>query len=404
MHIGSLIKYHRTKRGITQKELASGICSIPHLSKIENNSKDANKETLRLLLEKLSINLQDVEKSEQNIRLLLKDFLEHIQYYSEDKVTEAFIQLQNYEDFIVFTDYIFLYELYKLRYYLFLSDKIKAEEQLNWLQTQKQNISQHEQYLLSYFSALLLMLKGRYEESEEQLTQTLEGTAELGIFEGEIYYHLAIVKGYLDQSSQAVNYGKKALEFYKNQYNFKRILHVQMALAISYSRAKVYDESLEIYSHLLRNAEIMQDKKLLPQIYHNIGDLHHKMENYSISLMYFKKSISIIPKDTENYLRGLYNLAVTEYDLERFEDSRDSFELLKEEATIMRAILYRYLAIYYLLMVDDNQKDAMKFLEEKLIPHTAKLEYREPYKVFSNILANYYKQEGKFDKAVEYLV
>ena len=64
MKIGSLIKFHRTKLGMTQNELATGICSISHLSKIENNSKEGNSETIRLLLEKLNIQLHEVKNNE----------------------------------------------------------------------------------------------------------------------------------------------------------------------------------------------------------------------------------------------------------------------------------------------------------------------------------------------------
>lgn len=405
MQIGSLIKYHRLKQGMTQSTLAMGICSVPHLSKIENNSKEANGETIRLLLERLEISLQDVETSTRNIRHLLTEFLAHIQYYEEDKITHAFLQLENYKEIVVFTDYIYLYELYKLRYFLFITDRSNAEKQLRWLQSQKQNFSQYERYLLSYFSALVLVLRGRYEEADEILSLIVQENNGLGSFEGEVFYHLAVVKGHLDQSSQAILYGKKALQFYKDQYNFKRILHTLMSLAINYSRSKVYSEALETYNHLLRNTEMFPHSNLLPQVYHNIGDLHHNMGNYSIALAYFKKSASIMPKNTENYLLCLYNVSQTEFTLERLSESKQSFELLKEEALKMKVIHYRLYAIFYLILINDQKGKAMLFLEKKLLPFTSKRgELKEAHHHFSNILANYYKQEGKFEKAVQFIM
>ncbi|MEI4768709.1 helix-turn-helix transcriptional regulator [Psychrobacillus sp. FJAT-51614] len=405
MQIGSLIKYHRTKKGITQRELAMGICSIPHLSKIENNAKDANKETLRLLLERLSINLQDVEKSEQNIRHLLKEFLDHIQYYEKEKITEALNQLENYEDIIIFTDYAYMYELYRLRYYIFINDYNKGEEQLKWLQTQKQNFSQQEQFLLSYFEGLLLILRGKYFEGDELLSLLVQEDRRLGSLEGEFYYHLSFVKGYLKQHSQAIHYGKISLQAYNEHYNFKRILHVLMMLAINYSHAKLYDEALEMYSHLIRNAEMFNQLDLLPRIYNNIGNLHEAMDNLSIALAYFKKSISLMPKENESYLFCLYNVAYTEYALELWEESKDSFELLKEEATKMRVIHIRLFSLFYLKLLNDKKNDAMAFLEEKVIPYTANLvELRGAHEHFSNLLADYYKKENKFEKAVQFIV
>ncbi|QFG01090.1 tetratricopeptide repeat protein [Psychrobacillus glaciei] len=390
---------------MTQSTLSMGICSIPHLSKIENNSKEANKETIRLLLERLAISLQNVEDSSRNIRHVLAEFLAHIQYCEEEKVTEAFLQLEYYQEIVLFTDYIYLNELYKLRYYLFIKDIAKAEKQLKWLQFQKQNFSQHEKYLLSYFSALILVLRGRYEEADELLSNVVQEHIGLGSFEGEIYYHLAVVKGYLDQSSQAILYGKKALQFFKEQYNFKRIIYALMSLAINYSRSKVYNEALETYNYLLRITEMFPHGNLLPQIYHNIGDLHHNMGNYSIALAYFKKSSTIMPKNNENYLLCLYNVSQTEFRLEQWSESKESFELLKEEALKMKALHYRLYAIFYLLLLNDQKEKAMLFLEKKIMPFTSKRgELKEAHHHFSNILADYYKQEGEFEKAVQFIM
>ncbi|MEH7802743.1 helix-turn-helix transcriptional regulator, partial [Bacillus pumilus] len=52
INIGQIIKLYRYKQNMTQSELAEGICSVSHLSKIENGSKEANQDTINLLLER----------------------------------------------------------------------------------------------------------------------------------------------------------------------------------------------------------------------------------------------------------------------------------------------------------------------------------------------------------------
>ena len=402
MRIGSLIKFYRTKRGLTQNSLAMGICSVPHLSKIENNSKEANVETIRLLLERLSIDLQDVQANEWNILELLKEFLSHIHYLEEEKAKNAYKQLEGYRELIVFTDFIYLYELYKLRYYLLINNREAADYQLKWLHAQRQNFSQYEKYLLLYFGALILMLRGRYEEADRQLTRIIQDKAEMGTFEGEIYYHLAVVKGHVDEASLAIIYGKKALQFYSNQYNFKRILHTLMSLALNYSRAKIFNEALETYNHLLRSIEMLNQKHLLPKIYHNIGDLHQRMGDYKQAVEYFQKSAAIIPKDTENYLLCLYNLAQTQFRLEQWDECRESFTLLKMETKKQKVLHYRLFTNFYLLLLDNEKEKAMLFLEEKLVPYTARVEdFKEAHHQFLVILTDYYRQEGKFEKVVQ---
>ena len=405
MKIGSLIKYHRTKKRITQAKLCEGICSITHLSKIESNNREGNSETIRLLLERLKVDIIELEKGEQNVRHLLEEFVSHLQYYELEKMPSAFEQLENFKDFIVFTDYMYLFELYKLRYFLSVNELKAAEKQYKWLQMQKQNFSQHERYLLSYFHSISLVKRGKYEEADQNLMEIIQKNINLGVFEGEVFYHSAVVKGHLEESNQAIIYGEKALEYFKEQINFRRILYTLLSLSMNYSRVKVYDKALETYGHLLRNAEIFNYDTLLPQVYHNIGDLHYTMGNFSIASAYFKKSQSKMPKDTENYLLCLFNIGQTEYQLENWETSKGNFELLKEEASKIRAHHYGMYATFYLTLLDNKRDKAMTYLEEKLLPYiSTDGRCADAYKLFSNMLSDFYKAEGKFDKAVQFQI
>lgn len=403
MKIGSLIKYYRTKLGMTQNSLAMGICSIPHLSKIENNNKEANSETIRLLLERLNISLNDVENSEKSIVHLLNDLQKHINYLDSEKAKETIEKLKAYEEIIGFTESIYLYELYKLRYYLFIRDSILVEKQLRWLNTHRQNFSQHEKCLHLYFYALVLILRGKYEEADKELTRLLQIQPELGSLEGEVYYHLALIKGRLEESSQAIIYGRRALQFYKDQYNFKRILYTLMSLALNYSRGKVFHEAIEIYEHLLRNIELLQQQQLLPVIYNNLGDLYLMKGEIENALTYFEKSTLLLPKNSDHYPLCLFNLGITQFRLEKWNDSIKTFTILKEVAKKKKKLNFNLFADFYLFLLKEEKTKAMNFLEGKLIPFTASNEdSREMYQQFSYLLGEYYRQEGKFEKALQF--
>lgn len=403
MKIGSLIKYYRTKLGMTQNSLAMGICSIPHLSKIENNNKEGNSETIRHLLERLNISLHNVEHSEQSIIQLLSDLQKQINYLENEKAKETMERLKEYEEIIGFTESIYLYELHRLRYYLFISDYKSAEKQLRWLNAHIQNFSQYERYLHLYYCALFLILGSKYEEADKEFTHLLKIHPELGSLEGEVYYHLALIKGRLEESSQAIIYGRKALQFYKDKYNFKRIIYTLMSLALNYSREKMFHEAIEIYEHLLRNIELLQQDFLLPSIYNNLGDLYQMKGEYENALMYLKKSALLMPKNSDNYLLCLYNLGITQFRLEQKEESIKTFIILKEEAKKKQKLTFTLFAAFYLLLLNEEKAKAMDFLEGKLIPFTAnKEELREMRQHFSSLLGDYYRTEGKFEKAVQF--
>jgi len=227
MEIGPLIKYFRTQRGITQKELSKGICSIPHLSKIENNSKEANKETSSLLLERLHISLKEMEEKEELIKLLLIELNEKLNFYLRDQVDEIYQKLEELEHIIPFSKYIYTYEINKYRYLLFKGLLEAAENQKELLVKQKKNFSQHEAYLFRYYTAVCLIMKGQYQAADEIL-EALYLDASNESASGDFLYHRALVKSSLEQSGHAIHFGKMALQSFMNQHNFYRILHTLM--------------------------------------------------------------------------------------------------------------------------------------------------------------------------------
>lgn len=400
MKIGSLIKYYRTKQGLTQNELAMGICSIPHLSKIENNSKEANEETIRLLLERLNIQLQEVEESEQSIESLLNDLQKHIFYVNKQEAGNTFEKLVEYEELITFTKHIYLYELYKLRYYIFISNTELAELQLSLLSSLKKNFSQYEKYLQMLFNALLLILDGKYHEADKQFVNLIQKNVELGLFEGDVYYHLAIVKFRLGESGQAIIFSRKALTLYKDEYNFKRILYTLMSLGLYYSNEKLYKEALEIYDHVLRNVEVLYEQKLLTQIYQNLGILYQRMGDILLALKYYEKSVEVTSFDHPLYCTCLYNVGFMKYKIGLYEESKVNFLLLKKKA---KSSIYINLATFYLLLLNQKENEAMEHLELRIIPQISKIhELNEIYLYLKHVLKEYLLKKEKYVKAMQF--
>src|SRR5687768_8632342 len=111
MEYGPLIKYFRTQMGLTQKDLAKGICSVSHLSKIENNSKDANIETISLLLDKLNIDKSEINEKEEQIKSQLKLLNEKMLFFQKNDVDQIYDKLAEIEDIIPFSTSLYTYEL-----------------------------------------------------------------------------------------------------------------------------------------------------------------------------------------------------------------------------------------------------------------------------------------------------
>ena len=402
MEFGALIKFYRTQRGITQAELAKGICSVPHLSKIENNSKEANEETISLLLERLNISLEEMEEKEDQIKVLLRELNANINFYLRDEVDETYQKFKKIEHIIPFSKHIYNCELYKYRYLLFKGLFAEAESQRDLLYKQKKNFSQHEDYLFRYFNAIFLILRGQFKNAD-YILDALYTENDHETTSGEFLYHRALVKSSLEQSGHAIHFGKMALQIFMNQHNFLRILHTLMLLGINYTHSKIYEEAEGCFRHLIRNAELLRQEKMLPQIYHNMGYLQNKMKNVKEALYYYEKSLELQSNFNQHYLVTLYSVGEMHYCLK---DTDKAKECLQEVASLSKELgnkKYRLLADFYLFHMASPQK-AFKYLETKVIPYFEDAnEHIDDLTRFYKMLSDYYNENGLVHEAVKYL-
>jgi HTH-type transcriptional regulator, quorum sensing regulator NprR len=402
MEYGPLIKYFRTQMGWTQKDLAEGICSVSHLSKIENNGKDANIETISLLLEKLQIDKGEINEKEEQIKSLLLSLNEKMLFLQKDEVDHTFNQLRNMEDIIPFSNSLYTYELYKYRYFLFIGNLKSAEHQENLLSKQKKNFSQQESYLFQHYNAICLIMQGQYQKAD-QLLEILMSANNHEFVSGELLYHRALVKSSLEHSDHAIYFGKKALQSFMNEHNFIRILHTLMLLGINYTYSRIYEEALECFQHLVRNAELLNESQILPHVYHNIGYLKTKMEKYHEALYYYEKSLSLQPVDSPQYLMTLYTIGESHYFLKEVEKASEIFEKVLFLSKKFSNQKYTLLSKYYLKSIS-SFTDALGFLEMKVIPFLEEnKEHVDLLNHFYRLLSTHYRHIGRYEKAVKYI-
>ncbi|MCM3574001.1 helix-turn-helix domain-containing protein [Mesobacillus subterraneus] len=402
MQFGPLIKFYRIQQGLTQKELANGICSVPHLSKIESNSKEANEETMGLLLERLGVNLASITENEDQIKQLVAELNEKIDYFLNDEADEVMERLKEFEGIIPFTTNLHTYELTKFRYLIFKGLIPEAQIQYELLNKQKKIFSQPQMALFSYLYAVWLLKKGSYKRADE-LLDSIGKDSKIEIASGEILYHRAIAKTLLEEPGYAIHFGKLALQEFMLEYNFKKILHVMMLLGINYTNTKIYDEAQENFKHLIRNAEMLNEESMLPEIYHNMGYLQKKVHNYKEALYYLEKSKSLQPKNTLNYLITIYTIGEMNFELKEYERAKEAFDESFFLSKQLDNKKYRILSNYYIMALDSPEK-SLAYTESKVIPYLEESDGKsEELICFYKMLSNHYRNIGRFDQAVKYI-
>ncbi|RDU36880.1 transcriptional regulator [Neobacillus piezotolerans] len=387
---------------MTQKELADGICSIPHLSKIEHNSKEGNKETIALLLERLGIEIEDVAGKDEEIKALLDEFDNQMTFQIKSEAERVYSMLLELGSLIPFSSHIYTYELYKYRYMLFKGNDGEAEAQHELLRKHLKNFSRQERNLFDYFTSIHLMRQAKYHEADAIL-EKLDAEQAGGINIGEFLYHRAFAKGYTLQAGYAIHFGKKALQNFMEHHNFRRILHTLMLLGINYTHSNIYEEASSCFEHLIRNAELLNEKELLPYVYHNMGLLQKKMQNTELAIHYFEKSLSLQLEKEFNYLVTLNTLGETRFMAGDTSGAKKCFAEVSQLADRLESKKYLLLSTFY-LMLEAEDPASFEYLESKVIPLLEEgKEHKDDLAHFYKLLAAYFTREGKFEQAVHYL-
>ncbi|WP_071459597.1 helix-turn-helix domain-containing protein [Bacillus massilinigeriensis] len=401
MEFGPLIKYYRTQHGLTQKELAAGICSVPHLSKIEGNSKEANQETLKLLLERLGIDQEEIQGHEGQIKEQLTELNELIDYHLKEEASELMEKMKEMENVIPFSSSLYLYELTKLRYFIFTEQLEEAQQQKEMLNKQKKNFSQHENSLFRYLNAVLLLKKGNNQKAEELLEDLLNCWNDV-VDRGELYYHLTLTKTSSDKVGYAIFFGNQAIQSFKNSHNFIRILHTLMVMALNYTHSKIYQEALNCYQHLIRNLSLLDNTMMKATVYQNMGYLQERMNEVSKAKIYYRKSLELQEPNSYNYLIALFSIGETEFYLDE-STAKQTFIKVRELAKKLEIKRYQILATYYLLAIESPEK-SVEYLETKVLPAVDGYNvYTVDQSKFYKLLYDHYRNIGNAEKAVLYL-
>lgn len=368
MKIGSILKYYRIKANKTQQEISKGICSVSHYSKIEKNSKEVNKDTLDLIFERLGIQIVDIESKNELIYQLLDKLMVEIKYRQKEDARNTFLQLKEYADLITFTEYLYTYELYKLKYYLFIGDLELSREQFNILSKHEINFNQYELNLYHFYSITYYAMIGEYELAEEIITKIFKSKKSIITLGGDEYYAIAFVKSKTNLV-EGISYYRKALTYYTNEYNQQRVLHCLVSLANNYNKLQVYDEARNLFLHALRMAKEMKLDNFILRIGVGLSLIYiqkNELEEARKQLEVYHDQFD--PKVEKHYIY-LFCLAYIYYQLGQKGIAKKYFIQVKQSIKANSPYVpYRLLSQMFLLMISDKENELMEYYEEKIIP------------------------------------
>ncbi|WP_225344100.1 helix-turn-helix domain-containing protein [Virgibacillus sp. SK37] len=406
IEIGSFIKLQRTKKGMTLGELADGIVSVSYLSKIENLKTQASPEIIQLLCNKLGIN---VDKSKEPIIKEKCDQWFSMLFEVNDKedIIVTYKELQELMDTNI-SDYILLFEIHKIRYYLLIGETSQAYnkmEELNEMSDDFDNI--HKFYWFKY--------RGNYYSVKEDYSNALEmyNQAET-LFKftnleeheiADVYYLLAVTHSKLRNTLESIDFANKALEVYMKQYNFVRCAQCHNILGISYRRIRMYEKAIKNYNLALHLGELNNNKAIIQLTNQNLGHLYSVKGDSEEAIKHYLEVLNDEQVLPTNRLTTLASSVSEYYQAGRYEEAKETihiaFELMKELKEETHRLSHYTIHIYHHLLNEEWGKFENVMVNE-LLPYLKKTKDYANIIIFSSLLADFFEKRQRYKDAAKY--
>ncbi|MGG5740241.1 MULTISPECIES: tetratricopeptide repeat protein [Bacillus cereus group] len=368
--IGKQVFYKRLQQKMTQEELCQGICSVSYLSKIENGKIEASEEILQLLCTRLEIAVTDLRDVEEDVKVKLDEWLNALVHLDKQQVERIYEELQGEMQHVLDFEIINYYKLLYTRYLMMKRDLPALEEELDRLKKVYKKYSPFQKMLYTYSRALLYSVQYKYTQALDYLLKTETMAKELGYYETGIYYNLALTYSQMEIDHMTLYFANVALEGFKSEYKFRNIINCQFLIAFSYTRKKQYNEAMEIYNHILREANSFADKDNIMSIaLNNIGYLHYRQKDYLKAKEYYLECLKYKKEEDMNYIDAMYELSLQCIQLGELEEAAEWIEKGVSAARKddrYKGMLYLLLNLRYKYF--EKRDVYKKFLETEVVP------------------------------------
>ncbi|MED2972260.1 tetratricopeptide repeat protein [Fictibacillus sp. B-59209] len=407
--VGQRIRYYRKTKGLTQEELAQGICSVSYLSKIEKGDAKSSEEVINLLCERLGISPEEVDSNE--ILELLNEWNMLMVNRRFEEADDFFEKVQEKMQIVNEPELILRYELFLARYYIVTANpNINAASNLLLkVNNLKEQLTPELIFYFNIVSGSLNINQNNHKLSIQffKKAEDIYNTTNSNINESDVavlYYLTALAYGYLMRISAVNSYAFKAIGIFDKEYNYSRSADCQILLAISYRRVQNYDQAEYHLNQALKYSRSFHDNFTSGVIYHNLGYVFSCKKEHLKAVEFFKKSLFYKEKDgdPERIAGTSYMLAQEFFELQDFEQARQwikkSFDNLGNNTT---SDFYYHLQIlnYRVEGSEYTWSEFETFVSKEAIPHFEKRNMWEYVSLYSELLADSYFDQSQYKKA-----
>ncbi|GAA0501213.1 tetratricopeptide repeat protein [Salinibacillus aidingensis] len=401
MFQGKLIKYHRTRKKMTQKELATGICSVSYLSKIENETIEPSQDVLQLLGDRLHISL-DMQEDNQDVEQRLLDWYSIIKTNNYEKAHEEYQKLQKYYHLTNNRSIKNLFLTIEFAYLMtFGHDSKIITSHYKQLCELKELFSPLTNYYFYKLESLYFYNKNDLVNALESLKKAERVYPTIDQTDLTLYYNLAVFYSRADQMYKSLHYAFKALQETQANYDLIEITRTFILISTLYIRIGEYDYAEKELLKLKK-----EEKNIIPEfnalIYHNLGYIYYQYKEYERAMQHLKTSLAF--NQSKHQLDTIYVLCLVYQSLSYFQLLDEMIESGKNLAKKQNSIRYIY-KFYILEMKKDQLIYDLTFIEKlegDIIPYFKKAGDQYELLRLYKLLGDIYFHNRQYKKGAEY--
>jgi HTH-type transcriptional regulator, quorum sensing regulator NprR len=372
INIGMIISIYRQQQGITQEELSKGICSVPYLSKLENNKIVANEEIVALLLSRLGLSYENIISEQKQLNEEILAWYQAIIDRDSDKAEQYAHVLPEKIKHIENINLVINYKLTLLRYYLYKKQLSLALQLIEYFDKIKEKLTNGQLLYFYCFYGIYLCLNQQYEDGIEKFETAKSISDKMRYIEPELIYYLALTYCHLHRPSLTLIYGHKALELFNSSSQYLRSIDCQLMIGISYVIIRQFNHAEHYFHNILNIAQSLKLTNIIGKTLHNLGYLHAVKGDRQKAINYYLKSLDY-EKNELDYLTTTYYLA-KEYALCNdvtsaimwISDSTSKLETLKIAGKIAEHLMHKFHCLY--LEINRKEEELQKYLEDVAVP------------------------------------
>ncbi len=403
---GEVIKFYRTKAGLTQEELGKGICSSKHVGKIERGNTSYSSEIITLFSERLQIdirkeiaNFENLENKLQNWHTaIIKLRMKEVDSYKKELEESPFINSPKYDAW---------YQLLLARYYLLKNDYKNTYTIILSIQRNYKDLPPFERNLLLHVIGIYYLnnYNNSSTENHHKAIQTLKKIDLNEYGNPEYYYHLAVAYGWVDSKVMAYVYAEKALKYFKDTSNYLRAINAESIMLLQSSNDGHLDfkKLKQSYKNLIHDSETLNAPDKTGMLLNNFALEYFKRKDYEKAQKYYKAALQLEKKPSVIYLQRLNNYLKSSFEgkLMRKSALLNSAQKGLTIANNLKNQHYQILFTLLIYLIENKTKEYIQYIENTAFPYFKSRNHTIFMKRYGKELYDYYVKEKEFEKAVE---